>query len=89
MIRIGILDRQPLVHGGVRYLLSAFPNLEISAEAYHEDELFHRAPPPPCRACRGRRSQTQYQCDAQAFAAGRPVAAHDRLYGKSRRSSDT
>jgi DNA-binding NarL/FixJ family response regulator len=44
MIRIGILDRQPLVHGGVRYLLSTFPDLEISAEAYEEDELFYKAP---------------------------------------------
>ena len=43
VIRVGILDRQPLVHGGVRYLLSAFPDLDVVGEAYNEGELIHCA----------------------------------------------
>ncbi len=41
MIRIGVLDSQPVIHAGIRHLLAAFPDLAVVADAYDVAGLLH------------------------------------------------
>jgi DNA-binding NarL/FixJ family response regulator len=42
-VRIGVFDRLPVIHGGVRHLLAPFPDLAVVTSAYDVPGLLYAA----------------------------------------------